>query len=364
MVKTQRVELEEQKAHSIGTLSLCPKVLRELDLLSTALRRFVHALDATDREHYIHCTQLYYAYATEYDKYVADHYAAFNLSEDELLHKARKARQSFLTERASLPPHECWPDFYQAVDTQDTSHEADAPAPPEPVQPEPVAGSTLSIEASVILTDNQPEVPKTSLPECETTAKRARPVSGPAVVVPCPEPNPVVPCLEWPPFTPATREAREASISPPQMVHQVRELPVSSPRQVVIQGALNVPHRPWLMASSIPGMLPATAAVEGPHKVLNAPHQIIPSTGEIALISPRHVMSQSASTATVSLLKQQPATSMVRSPREEPVPSPQYVASLRGPPLYSTGRNMARGIATLSSPDKAVSGKRLRRIVV
>jgi hypothetical protein len=150
MVKTRRVELEEQKARSIGTLSLCPKVSRKLDSLSTALRRFTHALDAMDREHYVHCTQLYYAYATEYDKYVADHYAVSNLSEDELLHKTRKARQSFLAEQVSLPPHERWPDFYQAVDIQDVSHEANAPAPPEPVQPEPVAGSTLSVKALVI----------------------------------------------------------------------------------------------------------------------------------------------------------------------------------------------------------------------
>jgi hypothetical protein len=208
MVKTQRAELKEQKACSVGTLSLCPKVSRELDSLSTTLRRFTRALDATDRERYIHCTQLYYTYATEYDKYVADHYAASNLSEDELLHKTRKAHQSFLTKRASLPPHERWPDFYQAVDIQDALHEANALAPPEPVQPEPVAGSTLSVEASVIPTDNQPEVPETFPPECEMTAKCARLASGPALVVPCPMPVPVVPSPERPPFTSVSRKVR------------------------------------------------------------------------------------------------------------------------------------------------------------
>jgi hypothetical protein len=98
MVKTWRTELEEQKARSVGTLSLCPKVSRELDLLSTALWRFACALNAMDREHYVHCKRLYYAYATEYNKYVVDHYATSNLSEDELLCKMRKARKLFLAE--------------------------------------------------------------------------------------------------------------------------------------------------------------------------------------------------------------------------------------------------------------------------
>jgi hypothetical protein len=52
-------------------------------------------------------------------------------------------------------------------------HETDTPAPPEPVQPEPVTGSALSVEASVIPTDNQPEVFETSpTPERETVVKR------------------------------------------------------------------------------------------------------------------------------------------------------------------------------------------------
>ena len=48
MVKTQHTELEEQKAHSVRTLSLCPKVSRKLDSLSTTLRRFARALDVMD----------------------------------------------------------------------------------------------------------------------------------------------------------------------------------------------------------------------------------------------------------------------------------------------------------------------------
>jgi hypothetical protein len=157
---------------------------------------YANALDATDREHYVHCKWLYYAYATEYDEYVVDHYATSNLSEDELLCKMRKARKSFLAERTGLPPHECWPEFYQVVNIRDVSHEADAPAPPEPVQPEPVAGSTLSVEASVIPTDNQLEVPETSPPECETVVKCARPTSESVLIVPHPAQIPVVPSPE------------------------------------------------------------------------------------------------------------------------------------------------------------------------
>jgi hypothetical protein len=144
MVKTRCAELEEQNARSVGTLSLCPKVSHELGSLSTALWRFTRALDTTDQEHHVHCKQLYYAYATEYNEYVMDRYAMSNLSEDELLRKMRKARKLFLAEQMGLPLHECWPEFYQVVNIQDALHEADAPAPPEPVQPKPVAGSALS----------------------------------------------------------------------------------------------------------------------------------------------------------------------------------------------------------------------------
>jgi hypothetical protein len=121
------------------------------------------------------------------------------LGEDELLRKTRKACKLFLAERVSLPPHERWPEFYQVVNIQDTSHEADAPALPEPIQPEPVAGSILSVEALVIPMDTKPEVLGTSpMPERKTFVKRISitngalqpqpsPRSAPTIAVPCSE---------------------------------------------------------------------------------------------------------------------------------------------------------------------------------
>jgi hypothetical protein len=59
------------------------------------------------------------------------------------------------------------------------SCEADAQAPFEPTQPEPLEGSTLSIEASVILMDIKPKVVKASpTPECETVIRCMTITSG------------------------------------------------------------------------------------------------------------------------------------------------------------------------------------------
>jgi hypothetical protein len=150
------------------------------------LQRFQQALDAQAKEHLKECTWLYYVYATKYDEYITEHYAMSNLSEDDILHKTRKARKSFFAERMGLPPHKRSPEFYQVIDIQDMSHKADALAPPEPVQPGPVTGSTLSVKASVIPTDNQLEVPKTSPPERKTVVKCTRPVSESVLIVPHP----------------------------------------------------------------------------------------------------------------------------------------------------------------------------------
>ena len=195
----------------------------------------------------------------------------------------------------SLPPHKCWPDFYQAIDIQDTSHEANATALPEPVQPEPVVGSTLSVEASVILMDNQPEVPETFPPKHEMTAKCARLTSGPALVVPCPTPVPVVPSPKRPPFTSVSRKVHEVSDTPLQMV-----------------------------------LL----------------------TGEISIISLQCIMALNTSAAAVSLPKWLPFIAMAKGTQEVPAVSPSSIVSLREFPSSSLSQNMTQGISAPPSPTK------------
>jgi hypothetical protein len=155
-----------------SSLSCRPGIAPELASLSIALQRFQQTLDVQATEHLEECTWLYYAYATEYDEYITKHYTTFALSEDELLHKTKKARKSFLAEQARLAPHERWPEFHQAVETRNALCEADARVPLEPAQPKPIAGSTLSVEASVIPTDTLPKVSKTSsMPAREMVVK-------------------------------------------------------------------------------------------------------------------------------------------------------------------------------------------------
>ena len=121
------------------------------------------------------CSWLFYTYETEYDDYVIEHYSTSNISDERLFDKLKRACKSFLVLRAGHAPCECWPDFYQAVETQNVLHKADAQAPPEPVQSQPREGSTLSVKALVILMDKQSEVFKTSpTTECETVIKHLR----------------------------------------------------------------------------------------------------------------------------------------------------------------------------------------------
>jgi hypothetical protein len=175
------------------------------------------------------------------------------------------------------------------------SHEADAPAPPEPVQPEPVAGSTLSVEASVIPTDNQLEVPETSPPEWETVVKCTRPMSESVLIIPRPAQIPVVPSPERPPFTSIARKVLKVSDTPPQMV-----------------------------------LL----------------------TGEISVISLRRVMALNAPAAAVSLPKRLPFTAMAKGAQEVPAASPSSVVSSREFPSSSLSRNMTQGISAPPSPAK------------
>jgi hypothetical protein len=88
-----------------SSLSRHSAIAPELASLSIVLQHFQPALDAQAAEHFKECTQLYYAYATEYDEYIAEHYATRALNEDELRRKTRKAHNSFLAKRASLAPH-------------------------------------------------------------------------------------------------------------------------------------------------------------------------------------------------------------------------------------------------------------------
>jgi hypothetical protein len=71
--------------------SLTLQLSLELDLVSVVLKNFALTLDAQSREHYLKCSQLYSSFATEYDHYVVEQYEAFNLSDERLLHKLRKA---------------------------------------------------------------------------------------------------------------------------------------------------------------------------------------------------------------------------------------------------------------------------------
>jgi hypothetical protein len=145
----------------------------ELQALTLALQRLRHILDAQASEHLKLCSWLYLTYETEYDDYVIKHYSISNISDERLLDKLKRACKSFLTSRAGLAPRERWPEFYQAVEIPNALCEADAWAPPEPIQPKPITSSALSVGVPVILTDKQPEVFKASpMPEHETAVKR------------------------------------------------------------------------------------------------------------------------------------------------------------------------------------------------
>jgi hypothetical protein len=182
-----------------SSLSHRPGIAPELASLSVTLQRFQQTLEAQAKDLHGECTWLYYAYATEYDEYVAGHYATSNLSKDELLRKTKKARRSFLAERASLAPYKHWPKFHQVVEIRSASGEANAWAPLEPTPPEPVVGSTLSVEVSVIMTDIKPEVVKASpMPESETVVRHLRATSGAPQSQPSPRSTSTmaVPCSE------------------------------------------------------------------------------------------------------------------------------------------------------------------------
>ena len=76
-----------------------------------------------------------------------------SLSEDELRCKTKRACKLFLASQMSLAPHKCWPEFYQALEIWNASREVDAQVLFGPVWPRPLAGSVISIETSVALTD-------------------------------------------------------------------------------------------------------------------------------------------------------------------------------------------------------------------
>ena len=115
MVKEQHTELLAE-ARSMGTESLCPKKLHEMDSISVALQSLVHGLDAWAQEHYIECTRWYHAYTIEYNDYVIDQYAPPWLSDGELYMMLRKAQKTYLTLQAGLNCHKCWPEFRQILE--------------------------------------------------------------------------------------------------------------------------------------------------------------------------------------------------------------------------------------------------------
>jgi hypothetical protein len=163
------------------TLSRHPEIAPELEALALALQHLGHILNAQASEHLTLCSQLYLTYETEYDDYVIKHYSTSNINDERLFDKLKRARKSFLTSHAGLTPCERWPDFYQVGEAENAPREADAWAPPEPIQPEPIMGSTLSVDMFDVLTDNRSEALETSLmPEHETGVKRSSAPSFPA----------------------------------------------------------------------------------------------------------------------------------------------------------------------------------------
>ena len=267
------------------SLSHCPEIAWELDSLSIALQHFRQTLDIQAKEHYKECTQLYYVYVTEYNEYVMDHYATATLSQDELLYKMRKARKSFLASCVSLSPQDRWPEllrahmlydisveietlvsnkstweefiansawsvkapviptdstqseYCQVVETWRAPHEVDIQAPLEPVQPEPITSSSLSVEDTVIPTDTQPEVLKTSLtPESKMSVRHTGPVSRESMPPLCPTVMPAIHSLKQPPIMP------EASVVPPGIPLD-GEPQLSSQKQYLIQG-ITIPFSP------------------------------------------------------------------------------------------------------------------------
>jgi hypothetical protein len=110
VAKARQTELRNEVSLRFG-LSLNPQQPLELDSVSVVLESLKHALDMHAREHYLECLQLYSSFATEYDHYVVEWYEAFNLGDERLLHKLRKARKAYIASQAGLSPRECWPEL-------------------------------------------------------------------------------------------------------------------------------------------------------------------------------------------------------------------------------------------------------------